>query len=255
MNRYISEAGWPGAQPIKQKELRIRYAQNLLDIIRTLRQKHPDVVFETCSGGGGRTNLGMLQVTDQIWTSDNTDAGDRILIQNGYSHFFPAKTMVNWVTDHEWHNKKTPLEFRFHVAMAGNLGIGNDLHKWTEKDKAVARTNIELYKSVRHIIQFGDQYRLLNPFENNQSAVQFVTRNGEESVIFAYQTLEIVPMAAYRAASIIRLVLHGLQADAMYSVKDGENVQEVQGRALMSSGISVMLQGNFTSRVVIVKKI
>ena len=254
MNRYISEAGWPEAKPEKQRELRIRYAHNLLDIIGTLRQRHPGVVFETCSGGGGRTNLGMLQVTDQIWTSDNTDAGDRLLIQNGYSHFLPARTMVNWVTDSEWHHKQTSLEFRFHVAMAGNLGIGNNLHNWTESDKAVARKMIALYKSIRHIIQFGDQYRLLDPFENPQSAVQFVTRDGDESVVFAYQTLETVPLAARRSATVVRLMLQGLDPGTIYDVRIDDSDEEVSGRALMSSGISIALAGNYKSQIIILKK-
>jgi len=253
MNRYISEAGWSDVEPMKQRELRIRYVQNLYEVLRTLRRKHPDVVFECCSGGGGRANAGILGLTDQIWTSDNTDPGDRLHIQYGFSYGFPAKAMVNWVTDAEWHQKTTSLTFRFHVAMAGNLGVGNDLHKWTEEDKSTAKELIRLYKSIRHIIQLGDQYRLRDPFRENRMAVQFVTRDGSESVVFAFQTLETLPMAAKGSSSSDRLVLRGLNPDRMYVVQGDIPRKEVPGDVLMASGILVPLQGNYASKLIFLR--
>jgi alpha-galactosidase len=223
-------------------------------VLSTLRKKHPKVVFECCSGGGGRANLGILQYTDQIWTSDNTDPGDRLMIQHGFSFCFPAKTMVNWVTDHEWHNKKTSLEFRFHVAMAGNLGIGNDLFTWSEKEKIIAKEMIALYKSVRHIIQFGLQYRLLSPFTGHQSAVQFVTLDGSESVIFVYQTLETGLPGPKNSAITHRLVLNGLDAAGTYLVEGNLLENEVSGKVLMSSGISVPLRGNYSSEIIVLRQ-
>jgi len=254
MNRYVSELGWPEAEPLKRRELRIRYIRNLNEILGTLRRRHPQVVFESCSSGGGRVNLSVLSLTDQVWTSDNTDPGDRLHIQYGFSHAFPAKTMVNWVTDHEWHNKTTPLEFRFHVAMAGNLGVGSDLGRWSEEDKAVASQMISLYKSVRHIIQLGDQYRLRDPFSENRMAVQFVTRDENESVVFAYQTLETTPMAAKGSSLPDRLVLHGLDPEGVYTVEGIGEIREVSGRVLTASGILVPLVGNYSSKVVVLRK-
>ena len=249
MNRHASEVGWPDVSFEKQRELRIRYIDNLYSILTILRERHPDVVFESCSSGGGRADIGILQFTDQFWTSDNTDPGDRLLIQYGCSYAYPAKAMVNWVTDHEWHNKTTSLKFRFHVAMAGNLGVGNDLHKWSNEDKAIGKEMIALYKSIRHIIQFGDQYRLISPFENNQSAIQFVTRDGHESVIFTYQTLEKVSMARKP------LVLHGLDTDGVYVLHNDIERMEISGRVLMTSGITIPLKGNYASKVIVLKKI
>ena len=228
--------------------MRIRYIDNLYSILTILRERHPDVVFESCSSGGGRADIGILQYTDQFWTSDNTDPGDRLLIQYGCSYGYPAKAMVNWVTDHEWHNKTTSLKFRFHVAMAGNLGVGNDLHKWSDEDKALAKEMIALYKAIRHIVQFGDQYRLISPFENNQSAIQFVTRDGRESVIFTYQTLEKVSMTRKP------LVLHGLDADSVYVLHNDIERMEISGRVLMTSGITIPLKGNYASKVIMLKK-
>jgi len=254
MNRYISEAGWPDADPLQQRELRIRYVQNLYDVLRTLREKHPDVVFECCSGGGGRANPGILALTDQIWTSDNTDPGDRLHIQYGCSYALPAKAMVNWVTDAEWHQKTTSLKFRFHVAMAGNLGVGNNLNEWADKEKATAKELISLYKSIRHIIQLGDQYRLRDPFSENRMAVQFVTRDGSESVVFAFQTLETQPMATKASSTSDRLVLHGLGPKGVYVLEGDIEPQEISGAALMASGISVPLRGNYSSKLILLKK-
>jgi len=254
MNRYISEAGWPEADPLTQREFRIRYVQNLYEVLRKLRERHPDAVFECCSGGGGRANPGILALTDQIWTSDNTDPGDRLHIQYGCSYALPAKAMVNWVTDDEWHGKTTSLRFRFHVAMAGNLGVGNDLFKWTDEEKKTARELIALYKSIRHTIQLGDQYRLRDPFCENRMAVQFVTRDGRESVVFAFQTLETQPMATRSSSVSDRLVLHGLDPEGTYRVEGDIEPQEISGAVLMASGVSVPLAGNYSSKVVILRK-
>ncbi len=270
MNRSVSEAGWPGVPPERQRELRIRYVNNLYDILRRLRERHPDVVFESCSSGGGRVDLGILQLTDQFWTSDNTDATDRLLIQYGASFAFPAKTMVNWVTDNQWHGNQAPLKFRFHVAMAGNLGIGNDLHRWTEKDIALAKEMIGLYKALRHVIQFGDQYRLASPM-GGRTAVQFVTRDRNESVVFVHQPTEnVYPKSPDNPV----LVLQGLDPNATYRLGNdvegaaprhadsesgpeatsgvGTNIEErtMSGRSLMSSGLVVPLQGNYASKMI-----
>jgi alpha-galactosidase len=251
-NRHASEIGWPDAEPDMQRELRIRYIRNLYEIFQTLRERHPDVVFESCSGGGGRVELGILQYVDQVWTSDNTDPGDRLRIQYGFSYAFPAKIMTNWVTDHEWHNKTTSLRFRFLVAMAGNLGIGNDIGKWTAEERALATDLIEQYKDVRDIIQLGDQYRLRSPFEGTQTAVQFVTQNGRETVVFAFQTLETESMRS-RYNPRIRVKLHGLNPEKLYQIK-GEDGPPVSGKALMSSGLEIPLNGNYDGKMVVLKQ-
>ncbi len=254
MNRYASEIGWPEEKPARQRELRIRYINNLYEIFQTLREAHPDVVFEGCSGGGGRVDTGILGVTDQTWTSDNSDPGDRLHIQYGYSYAFPAKSMVSWVTDSAWHREQVSLRFRFHVSMAANLGVGSNLKKWDEQDKETARELISLYKDIRHIVQLGDQYRLRDPYSENRMAVQFANRDSSESVVFAFQTLETVPMAAKGSSSNDRLVLHGLKPDTLYMVENtvtGE-MQVLTGEVLMAGGIDVPLRGNYASTVIVI---
>jgi alpha-galactosidase len=164
--------------------------------------------------------------------------------------------MVNWVTDSEWHNKSTSLTFRFHVAMAGNLGVGGNLARWTPEERALAAKLITQYKSIRHIVQFGDQYRLQSPFEGTRTAVQFVTRDGKESVVFAFQTLEMLPGATVNAGSPDCLPLHGLDPEGTYSVGElGSNpLEKVDGAALMSSGLPVRLRGNYSSRILVLRR-
>lgn len=252
MNRRVSEAGWPEAPAARQRELWIRYVHNLTRILKELKKRHPQVVFESCSGGGGRANLAILSLMDQVWTSDNTDPGDRLHIQYGYSHFLPARTMVNWVTDHEWHDKDTSLKFRFHVSMAGNLGVGCEIDKWSNEDKMLAREMVGLYKSVRHIIQLGDQYRLRDPFKGNLIALQFVSRDGSESVVFCFQTLETLPGSGKELSG--RLVLHGLDPQANYTLSGDIESVDLSGAVLMSSGIYLPLENNYTSKMVILKR-
>ena len=165
-----------------------------------------------------------------------------------------AKVMTNWVTDHEWHSKTTSLEFRFHVAMAGNLGVGCDLLKWSAEDVDLASRLIRQYKAVRHIIQLGDQYRLWNPFDGTRTAVQFVTRDGAESVAFPFQTLETESMAPRYYTDSDRLILKGLDPNATYSINDGRPRGTVPGKALMNSGIVADLRGNYSSRVIVIKR-
>ncbi len=250
MNRKWSETGWVGVSPEKEREIRIRYMRNIYDILRVTREKHPNVQFESCSSGGGRADFGILQYTDQIWTSDNTNPEDRIFIQYGYSHIYPTNTMINWVTDYGYgsHQKNIPLTFRFHSAMAATLGIGGNLNKWSKEDKSIATEMILKYKKVRKTIQQGKYYRLKNPLKETRSAVQFVAEDQSESVVFAFQVYETISGVPYNSSNN-RLVLHGLDEDANYLVSDGLREKNISGKVLMSSGINVSLRGNYSSKM------
>ena len=138
MNRNVSEPGWAGHHR-DARELWVRYVQGLYRVWGELRRRHPDVIWEGCSGGGGRVDLGMAALTDQTWVSDNTTPPARLEIQEGYSLLFPASTMANWVTDRvkgdfaDHDNGDYTLEYRFHAAMAGALGVGGNLATWSER--------------------------------------------------------------------------------------------------------------------------
>ncbi|MFG3586439.1 alpha-galactosidase [Streptomyces sp. NPDC047990] len=188
MNRAFSEAGWPGQQDGTDR-LGPQYVRNLYGVLDRLRADHPGLRIESCSGGGGRVDLGILARTDQAWASDNTDAADRMWIQHGYGQVYPARTMGAWVTDvpNQLTGRTVPLRFRFHVAMAGALGIGGDLTRWSEEELRDGADLVAEYKRVRHLVQHGRLDRLAPPAEDAVAAVQYTARDASETLLLAYR--------------------------------------------------------------------
>jgi alpha-galactosidase len=240
MNRHVSEPGWENA-PGDPREIWVRYVYGLYRVWGTLRDRHPDVIWQSCASGGGRADLGILRLADQVWTSDNTEATSRLNIQEGYSQYLPANTMEAWVT--EAYKDNVPLKFRFHVSMCGSLGVGSNLLEWSDDDRELAAECIELYKQIRPIIQFGDQYRLISAQKNPFSAVQYVSKDKAESVLFAFR----VHMPDF--AGVVKLPpihLRGLKPEALYSIEGYE--QPRSGKAWMEAGLTVELK-NMQSKV------
>jgi alpha-galactosidase len=235
MNRNVGESGWPDA-PFDQRELWVRYVQGLYAVWETLRQRHPQVIWQSCSGGGGRADLGILRLADQIWVSDNTEATARLCIQHGFSFVFPANTMEAWVTDAG--QDFLSLEFRFHVSMCGALGVGGHLLRWTDAQRAQAARLIALYKDIRPVVQGGDLYRLHSPLDSAFSAVQYLSKDRAEGVLFAFRTYSPDPVQSFS------LHLRGLEAGAYYEVEGVPGIRS--GLALMQDGLRVEL-GNFQS--------
>ncbi len=243
MNRNVSEPGWSDA-PGDPREIWVRYVEGLYRVWGTLRERHPHVIWQSCSGGGGRADLGILRLADQIWVSDNTEPTARLAIQEGFSQIFPANTMEAWVTD--MGAAYLPLAFRFHVSMCGVLGVGGHLMHWDEARRAEAARWIALYKEIRHIIQRGDLYRLRSPQMHPFSAVQYVSKDRSEGVLFAFRTH--IP----RPTQLPPLYLRGLDPDARYEV---EGVQGAKGGAAwMYAGLRLELQ-DFESTVLRIRRV
>lgn len=230
MNRNVSEPGWPGA-PGDQRELWVRYVEGLYNIWGTLRARHPHVIWQSCSGGGGRADLGILRLADQIWVSDNTEPTARLAIQAGFSQLFPANTMEAWVTD--MGAAHLPLEFRFHVSMCGVLGIGGHLSHWSAARRAEAARLIAQYKGIREVVQLGDQYRLRSPQQHAFSAVQYVSHDRSEGLLFAFRTHLPPP------AQLPPLYLRGLDPQARYQVEGFAGARS--GSAWMHAGLQLEL--------------
>jgi alpha-galactosidase len=243
MNRNVSEPGWHDA-PGDPRELWVRYVYGLYRVWSTLRERHPSVIWQSCAGGGGRADFGILRLADQVWTSDNTEATSRLSIQEGYSQFLPANTMEAWVTD--WGKDRVPLEFRFHVSMCGSLGVGGNLLEWGAADREVAARCIRLYKDLRPIVQLGDQFRLISPQQHAYSAVQYLSKDKTDGVLFVFRVyipdLFNIPM----------IYLCGLDADALYSVEGFD--QPRSGAAWMAAGLKVELN-NLQSKVLRIKRV
>jgi len=179
MNRNMTEVGSALLPAARQGETAHRYMLGLYAVMAALTSRFPHVLFESCSGGGGRFDLGMLHFMPQVWTSDNTDAIDRLPIQFGTSLIYPSSAMgahVSAVPNHQV-GRITPLETRGFVAMMGNLGYELDVRQSNEEDRAIIRDQICLYKEIRPLVLFGDLYRLRDPKERNDAAWMYVSED------------------------------------------------------------------------------
>jgi len=254
MNRSFSEPGWPEVAPAEQRKLWVQYDRNLYEILDRLRAKHPKLEIESCSGGGGRVDLGILQRVDEVWTSDNTEAFDRLRIQEGFSQAYAPKIMSAWVTDvPNMNGRSTPLAFRFLTAMQGALGIGANLNHWTDQDSALATQMIALYKRIRPAVQTGNLYRLASPRTNDVTVNQYVAGDGKLAVVFAFRHSQQYDTAA----PTIRL--RGLDERAVYRVEAIDNKliekqPELSGAYLMDVGLNVNLRGDFDATAVVLER-
>jgi alpha-galactosidase len=230
MNRNISEPGWDGA-PGESRELWVRYVEGLYDVWGELRKRFPEIIWQSCSSGGGRADYGILKFADQVWVSDNTEATARLVIQEGYSYAYPAITMESWVTD--VNQDMVSLAFRFHTSMCGSLGIGANLLNWDETQLQFAAKYVQLYKTIRPIIQLGDQYWLRSPSKSRFSAVQYMDKEKKEGVLFAFRTQIPEP---YQLPSIY---LRGLDPNGEYKIEE-ERVNR-SGNGWMEAGLQLRL--------------
>jgi alpha-galactosidase len=247
-NRNWSEPGWPAVAPEAEKKVYVDFIRNFYGILAELREKHPKVEIESCSGGGSRVDLGVMHLTDEVWPSDNTDAFDRLLIQNGFTYAYTPGVMMAWVTDSPTgvNQRALTLEYRFLSSMQGSLGVGANLNKWAPGDFAAAKRMVAQYKTVRETIQRGLLYRLITPeHDSEQSVTESVSRNGHQAVVFAFlhSSSEVYPFP--------RLYLRGLNANAAYriSAMDGKLAadapSEASGAYWMEHGVDVELSGDF----------
>ena len=247
-NRQWTEPGWSAVAPEEQKRVYVDFIRNYYSILEELRQKHPKLEIESCSSGGARVDLGVMRLTDEVWTSDNTDAFDRLLIQNGFTYAYTPAVMMAWVTDSPtWVNHRTlSLEYRFLSSMQGSLGIGANLTKWTPEDFSKAKEMVAQYKAIRETVQRGTLYRLITPEHNSeQSVTESVARDGHQAVTFAFlhSSRELYPFP--------RILLRGLDEAAMYHVAAlvgaaaPDTPEVASGAYWMHRGIDLNLRGDF----------
>lgn len=188
-NRNWSEPGWDQLPAGEQKKVYVEFTRNLYAILAELRKRHPKVEIESCSGGGGRVDLGILRYTDEVWPSDNTDPFDRITQQDGFTYAYTPQVMMAWVTDspHWLNHRATSLNYRMLSSMQGSLGIGANIAKWTDEESTTAKRLIAAYHQVQPTIVQGDLYRLISPRDGSEfSATQTVRADKSQSVVFAF---------------------------------------------------------------------
>jgi alpha-galactosidase len=214
-NRNWSEPGWDQLPAAEQKRVYVDFTRNLYGILAELRLKHPKVEFESCSGGGGRVDLGILRYADEVWPSDNTDPFDRLTQQDGFTYAYTPQIMMAWVTDSpHWLNKRsTSLSYRMLSSMQGSLGIGANIAAWSPEESALAKRLIAAYRQVQPTIVQGDLYRLISPRNGSEfSATQTVNPEKSQSVVFAFIH------STQQGRLFPRLKLKGLDPAAEYAL-------------------------------------
>ena len=235
MNRNFSNIGSAKLPADQQKELPHRYMLGLYRVLEKLMKDFPDVLFESCSSGGGRFDMGMLHYMPQTWTSDNTDALCRCRIQYSTSLVFPPFAMgshVSAVPNHQT-GRITPIETRGNVAMSGCFGYELDLNTLSAEDLDKVRQQVTRVKELRNTLLYGDFHRLLSPYEGNDTAWITVSKDKSEAVFMLTRAL------AKSGTAPVLVKLRGLDENKVYTVL--ETGESYSGSELMNLGVSVRL--------------
>jgi len=244
MNRPMTEYGSLELASEHQSELNHRYILGLYRVLDEITSRFPEVLFESCAGGGGRFDPGMLYYMPQTWTSDDTDAVERLKIQYGTSMVYPASSMgahVSAVPNHQV-ERSTSLKMRYDVASFGNLGYELDITELNEKEMEAVKKQVNNYKEIRELVQFGDFYRLRSPFAGNFTAWSYLSQDQEEVLVGFYQVL------ATPNPKEETLKLKGLDPERDYEELNSGEIYG--GDELMNFGIKVpYLKEDFSSRV------
>ena len=253
----------------RQSHLNIAWHRGLEEVLSRIREKYPDLNVQACAGGGGRVNWGVLKYFDEFWTSDNMDALERIFIQWGTSHFYPAMAMASHISASPNHQtlRSMPIKYRADVAMSGRLGVELQPKDMTEEEYEVCRNAISDYKRIRDIVQLGDLYRLRSPYdEGGVASLMYVSENKDRAVAFWYRTdvyvMQILPVVK----------MDGLDTNAVYRITELNRIDDsplpfegkcFSGSFLMNHGLDIPYRhdvakerkNEFSSRVLLIEKI
>lgn len=238
MNRYLTEVYSKALPPDRQGEVMHRQVIGMYSLYARLIDRYPDILFESCASGGARFDPGMLYFAPQAWTSDDTDAVERVKIQYGTSMVYPISSMgahVSAVPNHQT-GRITSIETRSNIAYYGTFGYELDLNKLTVEEFESVKRQIKFMKKHRELIQIsGDFYRIKNPFKNNDSAIMVVSKDKKEALFTYFQTL------SKPNPKFTRIYLKGLDENILYTVKCEGYEIEAYGDDLMNAGLPIDL--------------
>ncbi len=228
-----------------QSHLYIDYHRGFEQVCRRIRAKYPDLVIQACASGGGRANWGVLPYFDEFWVSDNTDALQRIYMQWGTSYFFPAIAMASHIGSNPNHQtfRDIPIKYRIDVAMSGRLGMEIQPKNMTDEEKALCRKAIAEYKQIRPVVQFGDLYRLVSPYDKlGVASLMYVTEAKDRAVFYWWKTETFVNQ------HLPRVKMAGLDPAKRYRVRELDRIdnkplpfegQAFTGAFLMANGLEI----------------
>ena len=239
----------------KQSHIYIEYHRGLLKTLERIRAKYPKLVIQDCSSGGGRVNYGLLPYFEEFWTSDNNDPFQRVFIQWGTSYFFPSNAMAQHIAHSPYWNtgRTSPIKYRTDVAMSGRLGIELQPANMTPEEREQTKRAVSDYKKIRDVVQLGNLYRLVSPYDENLSSFLYTNDAKDRVVLFAHRVKYLYNMV------IPRVHLAGLDASKNYRIREiNVKVNDkpcyldgkvVSGKLLMEAGLNIPLEKDYASRV------
>ena len=244
-NMGIQSAGSTYLTKDNQSHLYINYHRGFESVCQRIRAKYPDLVIQACASGGARANWGVLPYFDEFWVSDNTDALQRIYMQWGTSYFFPAIAMGSHIGSNPNHQtfRNIPIKFRIDVAMSGRLGMEIQPKNMTEEEKALCKNAIAEYKQIRPVVQFGDIYRLVSPYDKlGVASLMYVSEAKDKAVFYWWKTETFVNQ------HLPRVRMAGLDPAKTYRIHELDRIDnkplKFEGKAftgqfLMNNGLEI----------------
>ena len=232
----------------RQSHMYIEYHRGFASVCDRIREKYPDLTIQACASGGGRANWGILPWFDEFWISDNTDALQRIHMQWGTSYFFPAIAMASHISAVPNHTvfRTTSLKYRIDVAMSGRLGMEIQPRNMTEDERELCRRAISEYKEIRPVVQFGDIYRLVSPYDgHNMASMMYVSEEKSEAVFYWWK------LETFYDDHLPRVKMAGLDPERHYRIRELNRIDNkplpyeglsFSGRFLMENGLEIPLK-------------
>lgn len=266
-NMSVSNFGSQYLPMESQSSLYIAYHRGFEEVCKRIRAKYPDVTIQACASGGGRANYGVLPYFDEFWVSDNTDALQRIYMQWGLSYFFPAVAMASHISAVPNHQtfRTIPLKFRIDVAMSGRLGMEMQSKHMTDEEKALCKKAIAEYKDIRPVVQQGEIFRLVSPYDNlGVASMMYCTPEKDRAVFYWWK------MEHFVGEHLPRVKMAGLDPEKTYTIHELNRIDNTplpfegksfSGAYLMSNGLEIPYrhrvdyhkQNDFASRVLLLK--
>ncbi len=244
-NSAIHSVGSQYLPADRQSHLDIEYHRGLVNVLKRVREKYPDLIIQACASGGGRANYGILPWFDEFWVSDNTDALQRVYMQWGTSYFFPSMAMASHISASPNHqtSRQIPLKYRIDVAMSGRLGMELQPKNMNEEERALCKNAIEQYKMIRPVVQLGDIYRLVSPYDGlNLASMMYCSKDKSKAVFYWWKLEHFVNM------HLPKVKMAGLDPDRHYKVTELNRIDKrplsfegatFSGSFLMDEGLEI----------------
>ena len=247
-NMPISNHGSQYLPKDRQSHMYIEYHRGFAKVCDRIRAKYPDLTIQACASGGGRANWGVLPWFDEFWVSDNTDALQRVHMQWGTSYFFPAIAMASHISATPNHTvfRTTSLKYRIDVAMSGRLGMEIQPRNMTQEERDLCRKAIAEYKEIRPVVQLGDIYRLVSPYDgHNMASMMYVAEDKSQAVFYWWKT------ETFYDDHLPRVKMAGLDPEKKYKIRELNRIDNrplpyeglsFSGKFLMENGLEIPLK-------------